>query len=1112
MNIVRFFGVLLALLCISVTASAQGSRCQQDARISLAFSGDTVLNTCLVELDAPVRFQVQPFHQAHAYVVVDAAGVIQYIDFSNFIDFNSLPDGVFEVYAFSTVGNITATVGQDFATATLAEPCAGLTRNSVRVLNGQGAPVTLNSDATEYSICAGGNGGDTIFVSSPDPTAIFVITDDNGDILAINQTGAVTFGGATVGRCRIYATTATGLVVGDNIESASTGCGGGVSENFVTVTRELGQTGPITTETGETEVVLCADGFTQGVVRLDSSGTTLANFAYVLTDTNDMLIAGFPFDSINFAAYPDGDYRVYGVGYTGTFLPLPGSLVGEDELGSGCVALAENFISVTKQRPVGGAITSDLGMSATFCPEDLPATITLSTDAPRRFGYGYVLVSGDSAELILADDAVFSIADLPVGRYQVYGLAFAGAPPEVNSLAGLDRGCTALSENFVELIIEPARGGTISTFEGETAVTMCPGDGRPDVVGFTMVDNSAMPQVQLITDTSNVVVDFAIGPSYDFESSPVGRCRVWGLTFTGDLLVELGDTLVVADLSTGCSALTTNFITVTREVPEAGRVTFSDGSTEAVSCVSGFGVMDLSLTTTSRASNYVYLIVEADTIVSITNAPELSPAVLPTGSGSYDIYGLAYTGTLTAVVGSPIDGELATGCTDLSEPVLLDATRVDGGRITGNGRDSVFLCASNEVDGFVAFSTTSALADSNYFYVVTTATNQPVVLSILDSAGFDFGAITLDEVRVYAISYTGTNRVTVGFPVTFLPLSDDCFALSENFVTVFNGEPTITGLGSTDVPANGTLCTPDSATTIAVQPTGLGTGGLALIVIDTEDRVVLIGQDTANLAIGNLPAGNYRILAVAYAGELTVGLGEIITINTVFADNCFAVAPDTLALNYGGVLPPATIRYVGLASDTARFDLEDDAQPVVVVEDDLLRLGYRYLLTDTMGLIIRNPFSSGVIPLVNLAAGTYRIYGVEFTGTPAAQIGQAVTGALSNACFALSDNYLVVELTEPESGRTVSLSYVEKNPVELELYPNPVAADGQLRLSLVADQPLGAGRVSIVDVNGREVLSFLTLTGLLRNQQLDVSGLAAGTYFAVYTTSGTAAHARFIKH
>ncbi|MEM6772991.1 MAG: hypothetical protein AAF597_20595, partial [Bacteroidota bacterium] len=69
-------------------------RCQQDAIVSVAFSGDTEISTCTDDdvMDR-IRFQVKPFRQAFAYVVVDADDIIQSIGFSNFINFDLLPPG-----------------------------------------------------------------------------------------------------------------------------------------------------------------------------------------------------------------------------------------------------------------------------------------------------------------------------------------------------------------------------------------------------------------------------------------------------------------------------------------------------------------------------------------------------------------------------------------------------------------------------------------------------------------------------------------------------------------------------------------------------------------------------------------------------------------------------------------------------------------------------------------------------------------------------------------------------------------------------------------------------------------------------------------------------------
>ncbi|MEL7162342.1 MAG: hypothetical protein AAFN92_16410, partial [Bacteroidota bacterium] len=83
-------GSLLFLLSSSLNAQnpnvSDPRSCQDDAEVSLAFSGETTLNTCTDDdIMDRVRFQVRPFRQAFAYVVVDANDIIQSIGFSNWI-------------------------------------------------------------------------------------------------------------------------------------------------------------------------------------------------------------------------------------------------------------------------------------------------------------------------------------------------------------------------------------------------------------------------------------------------------------------------------------------------------------------------------------------------------------------------------------------------------------------------------------------------------------------------------------------------------------------------------------------------------------------------------------------------------------------------------------------------------------------------------------------------------------------------------------------------------------------------------------------------------------------------------------------------------------------
>jgi hypothetical protein len=71
---------LLFAFSFSLSAQMPGSdprSCQDDAMISLAFSGETELSTCTDDdtMDR-IRFQVRPFRQAFAYIVVDADDII----------------------------------------------------------------------------------------------------------------------------------------------------------------------------------------------------------------------------------------------------------------------------------------------------------------------------------------------------------------------------------------------------------------------------------------------------------------------------------------------------------------------------------------------------------------------------------------------------------------------------------------------------------------------------------------------------------------------------------------------------------------------------------------------------------------------------------------------------------------------------------------------------------------------------------------------------------------------------------------------------------------------------------------------------------------------------
>ncbi|MEM6771824.1 MAG: hypothetical protein AAF597_14670, partial [Bacteroidota bacterium] len=343
------YTLLLLLFSLSTTLFAQtptpgdNRRCVDDARISLAFSGDTVRNTCVDdEVMDRLRFQVDNFRQAFAYIVVDANDVIQFVDFTNFINFDMLPPGQLKVYAFSNYGEILVEVGDTFTGATLSLPCAGLTTNCVVINNGATGDVLIESDQDSYDICSGDGQPAVVTVSAAAADVVYVITDDMGMVLDLNTTGSIDFEGVPAGVCRIYAL-AGGLTIepGQNVSilDGEGTCGAGISQNFITVNREVVNGGVITTTDGDFEATICPGDGNPDEFVFTPTGNGGGAFTLVVTDTNNIILALPPGDTVDFEGAGIGICRVWGLSYQGDLTATPGLDAGMADLASSCFDL-----------------------------------------------------------------------------------------------------------------------------------------------------------------------------------------------------------------------------------------------------------------------------------------------------------------------------------------------------------------------------------------------------------------------------------------------------------------------------------------------------------------------------------------------------------------------------------------------------------------------------------------------------------------------------------------------------------------------------------------------------------------------------------------------------
>ena len=104
----------------------------------------------------------------------------------------------------------------------------------------------------------------------------------------------------------------------------------------------------------------------------------------------------------------------------------------------------------------------------------------------------------------------------------------------------------------------------MATEAGLSEISVNVNDGTPDVVTFVNTGIALTPYVYVITDEDNVILGVSTDGQVDFETAGAGICRVWGLSYTGNITAQPGDDADDVQLTDDCYDLSDNFVTVNR--------------------------------------------------------------------------------------------------------------------------------------------------------------------------------------------------------------------------------------------------------------------------------------------------------------------------------------------------------------------------------------------------------------------------------------------------------------------------------------------------------------------------------------------------------------------
>lgn len=969
------------------------------------------------------------------FVVVSEDGTVSAVTTSTTIDLASLSVGSYQILGVAYTGNLTVEAGAPFDDQQVSDECADLSDNRlslvIRVLDA--GEVTLEDGSTDATICVGDGSPDVLtFVStySGDDNFIFVITDDNNIILGTSEDGIIDFEGAEAGICRVW-----GLAYSGNLTvGAGDDAGSGIalsdecfdlSDDFVIINRNGPEGGSISLADGSTSFVECMAGGSGTVLELvtaDADPNLAYSFIVVDTET-DEIVAIQSSSDLDLDALGLGSFAVYGVSYLNDLLVSAGDTFTGEGLADLCFDLSDNSIEVVNRDVTVNEITFEDGSTvAAICPDDGSVDVlSFTTDFTGVDNLAFLITDTDNTIIEILAGPSTDFEDYEGDFVRVWAVAFSGGfllqngmTVDENTVISSD--CYDISENFLLVDLRGPDGGTVSLEDGSEQVFVCVSDGQADVLSLVNTAPAGSNYLYVVTDEDNTILSISESPEIDFENAPAGICRIWGLAYLGEPTAEIGTNAATSDLSSECFDLSDNFVVVIRTFVDGGSVSLEDGSTQAFACSSD-GEPDFfifSNTSTATDESYAYVVTDnQNNILAVLagNSVDLDQAA----PGECRVWGLSYTGEIIAEVGqNAAEVDLTDDCYELSSNfVTIQRDEVIGGTVSlEDGSTIVNICPDDGVEDFLSFINTGSTT-AQYTYIVTDINNN--ILGNIGTDPVDFDSFdTPSEIRVWGVAFSGQITGLSGDIETAI-LSNVCYNVSENFVTIIRETPEGGSVATTDGETTLYLCTDDGEDDLySFAASGASNTDYVFVITDDNNNILDILQpgDAANFE--GAPAGTCRVWGLAYTGELIANIGDNAA-EVTLSDDCFDLSDDFVTVVRGELNAGTVSNTLG---EGDRFTCPGDGEPdVLTFFNEGAGSGvFSYVLTDANNVIVQIP-ADNTVDFEDLPEGEYRLWGLVFTGDLLADIGtDAGEAELATGCFDLSDNFITIINVAPEAG------------------------------------------------------------------------------------------------
>lgn len=742
------------------------------------------------------------------------------------------------------------------------------------------AAVITTADPT--TICSGDGTEDPINVDVEGGSSSmtgWIITDADLNILGLPESGPIDLEGAPSGICLIwyinYEEGISGLEVDMNAGNLE-GCY--ELSNSIEVNRIAVMASEIST-IDPTEI--CAGDGIPDPINVTIEGGEGENSAWVITDA-DLNILGLP---------EEGPFDLDGAGpgvcliwYLNFADGLMGAEVGMNAADlNGCYALS-NAITVTRTGVSGATVETtdgDTEIDVTV-GDGLPDVYEFANTSESDSEYSYIITESDGTILgVTPNTADFEGAG--EGICLVYGASYTGflsAIPEQNIDEVTSTGCLDISENSIvvnrtTLLDCEVNAGNIST---ESNTTVCSGDGEADVLDIVLSgDTAGTNMAWVLTDAELNILDITDNSMFDFDGAPAGVCLIWHISFEDGLIgAEVG--MNAADLD-GCFQLS-NSIAVTRVIVGESMVSTDQDETEVTITV-GDGSSDVInfANDSDSSADYIYIITDEDGNILGTAAE--SNDFEGAEAGICHVYGMSYSGMLTANAGMNISMASASNCFILSTN-FITVNRIAGeceavgGTISTS--DETTICAGDGVADMIDVTVEGASASSSAWVITDEDLN---ILDLPAGPPFDFDGAGSGVCLIWHLSHEDDlTGATIGDNAADL---SGCFELSNSIAitrVVVDGATVETIGGDTEV----TVIVGDGlADEIVFDNTSDSEGSYVYVITDLEGNILGTTEDMNDFE--GAEAGVCHVYGFSYTGELLLPLDS--DIESLQSDGCY---------------------------------------------------------------------------------------------------------------------------------------------------------------------------------------------------------------------------------